>query len=60
MSLPPQALTKGEAFAVAALTMPYMALQSAGRLIGRTLSRASVAAAPAPAAPAPAAVKPQA
>lgn len=60
MSLPPQALTKGEAFAVAALTMPYMVLQSAGRLIGRTLSRTPAAAAPAPAAPAPAAVKPQA
>lgn len=60
MSLPPQALTKGEAFAVAALTMPYMVLQSAGRLIGRTLSRTPVAAATAPAAPAPAAVKPQA
>lgn len=59
MSTTPQALTRGETIAVAALTMPYMVIKTAGRLIGRSLTRNPVAAQPAPPAPAPAAVQTQ-
>lgn len=59
MSLTPQALTRGESIAVAALAMPYMVIKTAGRLIGRILARNSAAAQPAPPAPASAAVQPQ-
>ena len=57
MSTTPQALTRGETIAIAALAMPYMVIKTAGRLIGRSLTRNPVAAQPAP--PAPAAVQPQ-
>jgi hypothetical protein len=53
-----QAVSKSEAFVVSALAMPFMAIQTAGRLIGRSLSR-SPAIEPAPQAPAPVAVKPE-
>ena len=59
MSTTPQALTRGESIAVAALAMPYMVIKTAGRLIGRSLTRNPVAAQPAPPAPAPAPVQPQ-
>jgi len=59
MSTTPQALTRGETIAVAALAMPYMVIKTAGRLIGRSLTRNPVAAQPAPPALAPAAVQPQ-
>ena len=59
MSTTPQALTRGETIAVAALAMPYMVIKTAGRLIGRGLPRNPVATQPAPKAPAPAAVQPQ-
>jgi hypothetical protein len=55
MSQIPQALTKGEAFAVAALAMPYMVIKTAGRLIGRSLASKPTVAPP---APTPAAVHP--
>lgn len=58
MSHTPQALTRGEVIAVAAMTMPYMVAKSAGRLIGRALARSPATSQPAPAAPAPAAPKP--
>lgn len=49
MSHIPPALTKGETFAVAVLTMPYMVIKTAGRLIERSLTRNPAAAPPAPA-----------
>lgn len=59
MSTTTQALTRGETVAVAALAMPYMVIKTAGRLIGRSLTRNPVVAQPAPPTPAPAAVQPQ-
>jgi len=59
MSNTPQALTRGEAIAVAAVAMPYMVMSATRRLIERSLSRNPAVIPPAPPAPAPAAAQPQ-